>query len=670
MDNGNEYTKEDITRLSQIEKENIRMLILYRSLFILKKKFDKYQDDILKIYLQYKIAHRKVTTISIQSFKELFLDITTQLNFLIIPFNNYMELLNADFLEDINKRKCVKLLPLLEKHFQSNINKYNLMLYNKHQRKGSSYNEENAEEGSQQSSLMKQTDLDKDISEYTKRGDIVYTTEQLKSLNNELLTQGHQKVDDIINSKNEFFPETFMLALADFIQSNKQIAIIDISEELKEELELLFDTQIITKLNKLAFNNPQEEKNKKIKEALIDEMNVKKLVKYYNELLMQKTSKNENTAFIEKMLFHLMNKQKAIQTSIRKINEEYEAIINKVNKLTPKQVDRDNDANSTIINNEESDNNPSIMISYAESSSRIYSNVSKIKPKATLEEKRKAALIEIYYFYSKQHSFAGHDPTFDALSQRKNELYVSDFAKFCVDFKIRVQKNKLNDLFIKTALNSKYLTKDDFLIIIRKLARAEKEEKKAYLSEQINLLLMKKKANEIENKQICVPIYKSQQLYFIKNRNHSNLNSNKQKTKLFPMLNVNSDDLQDQIIKLKTNYEKLCNESVFQEIESMYVYLEIDHEVVYRKKMKGFSHPFNHPNQSAFPNIKNNLYMKITPKPIKERKEPLVLRKVNIANEKNKQREEIKDKDILIQRKHKHTHTHSNNTFLLKSPSI
>ncbi len=86
--NGNNFPKED----------SIEFVTVYRSFYILKKKFDKYKDDISKIYTKYFIKDKntlnnfRFKTIKISSFKPLLQQICNSINMSIIKISSLNEL--------------------------------------------------------------------------------------------------------------------------------------------------------------------------------------------------------------------------------------------------------------------------------------------------------------------------------------------------------------------------------------------------------------------------------------------------------------------------------------------------------------------------------------------------------------------------------------------------
>ena len=122
-------------------------------------------------------------------------------------------------------------------------------------------------------------------------------------------------INDISNSKNNskkhesskfIFIESLPLILADFLQSHINNAIVESEDELGKELKILFDNEILKKLNefknllgnkssllddindKVYIN--QEEKNQKELDSALDEYKkVKENIEIYRNILKNKT---------------------------------------------------------------------------------------------------------------------------------------------------------------------------------------------------------------------------------------------------------------------------------------------------------------------------------------------------------------------------------------------
>lgn len=498
-------------KIEMIEKENIKMLILYRSLYTLKHKFENHRTQIYQIYSSYNKNYKTVIPISLEFFKEIMNQLMSSCCFCVLPYTKYMELLTPDLLTKANRQKSSQVITLLERFIKQNLSKYNSVFHEKRMKE----KQKRIEEEQKINIALKDEEITKEIIRYDKRGKVIYTSEEMISNNKELklykTAYKYEEDDiDVLFDSKYFYAEMLPIAFADFLQSVDQIALVDTNEELKEELKALFDHEIMQQLTLLSQKDPKEEKNMKLKNILFEEMNVNKMLKYYQNSLMVKSSKGENTRYIEKMINQLREQKKLMTLTIQKIQSEYDMInrnnTNALNNSNENLTQGYNEAMLHTVGNNSNDYNNRINSSII---SKTNLNVSKIAPKSmpTKDEQRKNALTEIFYFYSRQHLLVGTTPTFDSLKNNESNINLSEFIKFCVEFKIMIKKMKLIELFKKTASNSRNCFLEEFFILIQKLSKGINDEKKSYINEKIIFFEMKikeynEKAKIQENKTI------------------------------------------------------------------------------------------------------------------------------------------------------------------------
>jgi hypothetical protein len=140
----------------------------------------------------------------------------------------------------------------------------------------------------------------------------------------------------------------------------------------------------------------------------------------------------------------------------------------------------------------------------------------------SIAEKREIALKEIFYFYSRQHTFVGHKSTFDSIKDKFDHLNLSEFMKFCNEFRILVNKNRKIEIFKKTANLSKEMNFEEFKVGLQKISFAINDEKIDFLKKSLNeeksklkVIIQKLKKDGIE--------------VDIKNSNYNINNENKEK---------------------------------------------------------------------------------------------------------------------------------------------
>ena len=71
--------------------------------------------------------------------------------------------------------------------------------------------------------------------------------------------------------------------------------------------------------------------------------------------------------------------------------------------------------------------------------------------KQTVEEARKASLLEIFHFYSRQHIKANIQ--FDEFEDSMKKIDLGEFTCFTRDFKIELPRSKITECFRKSAIN-------------------------------------------------------------------------------------------------------------------------------------------------------------------------------------------------------------------------
>ena len=152
-----------------------------------------------------------------------------------------------------------------------------------------------------------------------------------------------------------------------------------------------------------------------------------------------------------------------------------------------------NKLDAQLLNNINSNDNKAIKVKK--------SNISIFSSKPTKEQLRKNALKEIFYFYSKQHNTINSSiNTFLDFENKTENLNLSEFLKFCVEFKVLVKRDELIKIFQKTSHYYRNLFLEEFLIIIPKLAEAVNEEKIKNIESRIKLCKLRLKEIEEEKK--------------------------------------------------------------------------------------------------------------------------------------------------------------------------
>ena len=283
--------------------------------------------------------------------------------------------------------------------------------------------------------------------------------------NNQIVNQLNQPEQEVkIEAKEEtpnniLFIEYLPYIIIDFITENKSVAVTDIKNELKNELKSLFDNEIFQRLGEQAQDDIESLRIMRIKEFLFDRMNIDNNLRVYEDLLLKKKSMGENTVFIEQMLQKLKLKRIILEREITKLQDDNETINNY------KQIE-------TQLSQEKS------MIKTIKEKSPIR--------QMNIEEKRKQSFKQIFTFYSKQHLVNGL--SFEEIERKRNMLDLSEFVKFCLEFRIPCKKEIIVEVFKKTATKTKEMTFDEFLASLRTLSVKINEDRIALLGDRIKKL--------------------------------------------------------------------------------------------------------------------------------------------------------------------------------------
>ena len=577
-------------QILNMELKNIQMLILQRSLFILKKKFEINKKPLDIIYQKYKDEnYAKLRCVNIDYLTEIYTEIMETIQFTILPYNNFNELFSADLMTELNKDKSKQILKELVKYTNQNVEKYNKIYFEKKMKK-----RQLLEENKKKINIVKSIDdmeeitNEKNIVKKNKRGIIIQNFDEMIK-NNIELTFGPDIImtineDDmsIINSIKLLYSDVIPLIIADFLQNylkdNKNIALIstsNISEDaenvkLNQNVKTLFDNEILKFYQNMAKFDPDSENKEKLKNLLFEIMNTENQIKIYQKLILEQTAKGLNVKHLLNMVKKLNDQKNVMQKKINeyssntnnnKINninntkstfskenkkmiemnksnsslKEVQKTKNKLGnnnsklsigsnqnnaiKLANKRNNKDfnsnsyhlsanysnTDGNYINININGVDENQSRLITNNNNSQSInkeenfYYQYGVLYPE-TKEELRNNSLLEIFYFYTKQHSFIGTTPTFEQFLKSEEHLDLAEFGKFCVEFKILVKPQKIAEIFKKTSENSKNLNYKMFCEALKKLSVCANDEKKKYLMDRIKIYEMKLKEINEKNK--------------------------------------------------------------------------------------------------------------------------------------------------------------------------
>ena len=441
-----------------------------------------------------------------------------------------------------------------------------------------------------------------------------------------------------IKNNNDFlFIESLPLILSDFLEKHISYAVVESEDDLAKELKILFDKDILNRIN--DYENTVKEKlsiinninsnimssdgkqNKELDNALDDLKKIKDNIKIYQEILENKKKLNENVEYIEKMIEKLLAKEIWLEHRIKLLSEKNNSNYNsnslnnrntmgKVggNTGTSELSYLDNLENKNInANNNKSQfyNNTHSNRQLNESTSNsINTNILNDKSNTTSalantsKSKINNALQEIFTYYSKQHILAGYTPLFSNIEQKKSHLDLHEFSKFCIDFRIPILRQKLVEIFKKSASNFKTMTFKEFKNSLISLANASHESKKKNITEKINNKKLELNSIEMREKQIKEEkklkrlLCNSNDNFNSKTNNNNSSKKNKSISRS-PSAKANlvqqKKNLFSDITNNKINYNNENKKSYQEIIDEFYQFLGLHSKQEYRSKMRGYN---------------------------------------------------------------------------------
>ena len=699
----NKEEKLNKEKISKQVENSLELLILYRSLYIIKQKFSLFKERINSIYDKYNKyknnyklnASIKIYQIDKKDFVQVSEEVLKDLNLIIIKYLNPKDIFLSKVLLEKKRKETVPIIQEILKWLTNNNNgKYSIKNYNKifFNKKIKPFiqninefdtlkTESNIEDQKKES---ENSDFSRNFSkktyvqviEYNRRGykingfkskiededeesgeaiietiDVnkiekkndnnIMTDKELSiNLNNINESNNYTNKSNKIKINNEFlFIESLALILADFLESNINYAIVESEDELSKELKILFDNELLKRLN--DFNNvlkdkysilsnisnndlSKEDKQKKeLESALEDLKKIKDNIKIYKDILENKKKLNENVDYIEKMIEKLLAKEIWLEHRIKLLYKKDKnnisssttnnlSITNNIGRVTGntgiseisffgniepnKNISNINNNKTQIYNNtsmnkqlnESITNSINTGLLNDKSNTSILSNSSKIKINNALQD--------IFIYYTKQHVIAGFTPLFSNVEQKKLKLDLNEFSKFCIDFRIPILRQKIVEIFKKTTSDFHHLNFKEFKNSIISLANAMHESKKKSLKEKINN--KKNQLNNIELKEKRIKEEnKLQRLLY--NNNDDNINNSNNKSKKSGShsrspsgksnLVLQKKNIFNDISNYKIKYNKE-NKKTYQEIvEDFYEFLGLYSTQEYRSKIRGYN---------------------------------------------------------------------------------
>ena len=552
--------------------------ILYRSLYILKKKFEIYKNEINKLYILYFVKDKnnynniRNKIIKLSSFKQLLEEVFNLTNISIFKMSSLNELFVLNCIPEINRKERLnKAIEKINNFISDKIQKYNEIYYNK---KLKSEKELNSLE-----------EISNDLTEffptveYDKKGKIINLFEEIKKKNrtnaeiyksNEMIIQEEYELN--IKEANILYIETLPIIIADFIQLNPKYVIINNDNDdndLNKEIKDLFDGEIMKKIEK--DNEDLTEKISDLPQKFEDEMKIRNLLKQQNEI-------NKKIKTYEILLHNNKKSGKNItflQEFIDKLKEEKEKFFEKINNdekgLFKKYKSKENIINENNNNNNETQNikNMNVKMKVNKSHVKILDNIPSNKKIITKKNELDDNLYEIFYFYANHQNNKLNSPTFDEMAYKKERLNFEELSKFLIDFDVKIQKEILLELFNKNS-TKKLMTFEQFKQVFWKIGLPMNDFKK-------DKLLLKVKTLNERIKQI-----KSEDPSMIDKNFYYNKNIIQEPN------NIKIEKTENQIKNIEKEYKRLDSFNYDQVQEEFDNYVAITEPNVYREKMKGF----------------------------------------------------------------------------------
>lgn len=116
---------------AEMEKEEIQNLIKQRSLYTLKKKFEKYKDQISQIYNENKKSSSNLPVISIDKTEEVISNIMNIAQFTAINSNNFNDLITSDLMTSESRKNSKKIIENISQYAKLKVTEYNKIFYEK-----------------------------------------------------------------------------------------------------------------------------------------------------------------------------------------------------------------------------------------------------------------------------------------------------------------------------------------------------------------------------------------------------------------------------------------------------------------------------------------------------------------------------------------------------------
>ena len=675
-------------------KKSIETLILYRSLYILKKKFELGKETIRRIYNSFNLDPNENVEkycsyqVSIDNFIIIAKTVFEKCNILLIILNNPKDILLSNLFLNVNKKmdEMNSIFREIKEYIINDKNplvqKYNILYYEKkiktklikdiveikQNKKDKKIKLKKEKEKEIKNELYKEEEIQRKLVEYNRKGKVIKiynenNKEKIKEENvlNNIKKEKKEKLKeisyknnnliDIENDKNYdniLYIETLPLIIADFIQQFPFYCIIETEDDLNEELSVLFDKELVEKINK--YEESLKSKNEKIinkeyQNFLLRKNKIENNIKIYENLINEKKIKGENTSYLESMLEKLLmnniivqNKLSELKSQNRTIFEKEDQELNNNNNNKSNNIESNFETSnitsiSKIENNNSNINSKTLNLKAKPKLNKVRikairkpkldtninfdkSKISNKSNKTDANSKLISSIKEVFNFYSRQHNSIGAKLLFSDLEKNMEQIGSSEFYKFCTEFNIPITRHKSNDIFKKALMLStstyhklRLMNFDEFLISLKLIAKEINQNKLELIRK--NIENEKIKLNEVEEKQ-----KKQRELEKYNNSiNFGNKITNNKKA-LFDKsefyYQCEKKKFHNEIFNLENKYTAEKNKDEEEIFNNFLNYLGINSKNDYKKKLKGFLLPFQiHDKKKNLIKVKNGIGSKL-----------------------------------------------------------
>ena len=375
-------------------KQDLDEIILERSKFLLTKKFEKYSSQISKIYSQFNInKSRRIDVLGSPQIDVNYLDqviilILKEVNLFLLKLSSPKDIFISFFLITSQKENEMEgIIKIIQHEIVSKnlTEKYNNIFYeekikpmfikyhnNNHINNYNDLQEDEvvpliniAEYNTKGKKIKTMNELLEENENNIKKYNIIFKSESQNKSFNKSFNNINNNISISFSFSNDLSPNTLYIEtlpqiLIDYLKENPNLAFVEIDEEFTKELKS-YNKNLLYKIkeyDEIYSKNKNLENNikmvgKELNQHTLQLKQVQKSIDLYEQIIMDKKQKRENTIFLEDMLNKLIEREREI---INKINEikENSYVINmqeKFNKYNSIQQNRFKENNYNLIQN-------------------------------------------------------------------------------------------------------------------------------------------------------------------------------------------------------------------------------------------------------------------------------------------------------------------------------